>query len=91
VPFTLRGAEAFVSWGYYRAATLRDWEVTRTGSGAFALEARLIDRHPTRLEQRPLVFVVPTQQGAWTWPIVGPLHITGASCTATLGPKERTP
>jgi hypothetical protein len=84
---TLRGVEAFVQWGYHRAATLRDWEVTRTGPGAFELSARIVETNAIRLQQRPLVFVAPTQKGAWSWPIVT-LHIAGASCSATLGPKE---
>jgi hypothetical protein len=57
--------------------------------GVLELSGTIVEMHAIRLEQRPLVFVVPTERGAWSWPIVGALDITGASCTARLGPKER--
>jgi hypothetical protein len=85
---TVRGAEGFVQWGYHRAATVRDWTLTRTEAGDFELVGMVTEADTFRLAQQPLVFAAPHARGVWSWPIVGTLQITGASCTARLGRKD---
>jgi hypothetical protein len=89
--FTVRGAVAYVEWGYHRAATVADWTLTRMEAGSgWTLAGTVRETDALRLAQRPLVFVAPHARGRWRWPIVDALEIRGASCTATLGPKERS-
>mgnify|MGYP001562449127 CR=1 FL=1 len=83
---TIPGGEAFLRWGYYPAATLHAWTVTKQASG-WTLAATVTTTDTFRVSQRPLVFAAPTAKGVWRWPIVS-LQIEGASLTAVLGPKE---
>lgn len=84
---TVRGVTARLTWGYHVAATLGAWTVTQSTEGKWMLTAIVVSTDTFRVAQRPLVFEVPTDKGVWRWPIVA-LQITGASLTATLGPKE---
>lgn len=83
---TVTGVTASLRWGYHQAAALADWTVTKTADG-WSLVATVAASDTFRLAQQPLVFVAPHQDGSWRWPIVA-LQITGASCSAALGPKE---
>jgi hypothetical protein len=88
VPLRLQGRDGAIRWGYYPAATLRPWSVTPAEAGGPAvLTASIVSSDAYRLAQQPLVFVTSHAAGVWRWPIVT-LQITGASLTATLGPKE---
>jgi hypothetical protein len=69
-------------WGYHPAAVLRDCTLTR-GAHQWALSATIESADAFRVTQRPLTFVVRNDR----WP-VQELQMTGASLTATLGPKE---
>lgn len=85
---TVSGAVASLRWSYHQAAALRDWTLTKV-AGGFALSATITTKDTFRVSQRPLVFVVTTQDGPWRFPVQS-LQIDGASLTATLGPKEKT-
>ena len=87
MPLTLTGAEAAIRWGYHVACLVTTWTLTQ-GDGAPTLTATIAHSNTYRLSQRPLVFMVARYGGIiWRWPIVE-LQITGASLSATLGPKE---
>lgn len=84
---TVTGAQGLLKWSYHEAASLGAWTVT-TVEGKRTLSASIVQSNASRVSQRPLVFVVPHATGAWRWPIVGELQMSGASLTATLGPRE---
>jgi hypothetical protein len=77
---------ASLRWGYLPAATLGAWTVTKDEQGLL-LMARVTTADPYRLSQQPIVFVAPHSKGMWRWP-VNELQITGAECSARLGPME---
>ena len=87
MPLRISGQDAAIRWGYHAAAVVRSWTVTREDGGSYVLAAAIVSSDAYRLSQRPLVFVAPHAKGAWRWPIEA-LQMTGASLTATLGPKE---
>jgi hypothetical protein len=94
VPLTVRGVEARVLWGYTTAAALGAWTAIKPDDGGpWTLTATVVTSNAFALDagqrdaQRPLTFLVQTAKGQWRWPVVT-LQITGASLTATLGPKE---
>ena len=71
-------------WGYYNACTLRPATLTRTEAGDWRLAGTIAQLDTFRAAQRPLTFVMPN---GIRWAVLS-LQITGASLTATLGPKE---
>jgi hypothetical protein len=94
MPLTVRGVDARLLWGYSTAAALTAWTVSKPDDGGpWTLAATVVTSNTFALEagqrdpQHPLRFVVVTAKGIWRWPVVT-LQIAGASCTATLGPKE---
>jgi hypothetical protein len=66
---TLTGVHGRIDYGYFPAATLEGFTVTRRSPTAFVLRGTCIDANAFNLRQRPLVFVVPTQSGEWRWPV----------------------
>lgn len=80
---TMTGQGGVIRWAYTAAAELTSWEMTRTADG-WALAAVVASADEYRVSQRPLIFVA---ANGWRWPILT-LQLTGASLTATLGPKE---
>ena len=75
---TFGGPAGVMRWGYYDAATLRDWSLKDR-----ILTATVVEKDDTRLTQRPLSFVVIRPSTTWSWP-VDTLQIAGSSLTATL-------
>ncbi len=73
------GPSGAMRWGYYTAASLRDWSLSN-----HVLTATIVEKDDTRLSQQPLSFVVVRPSSTWTWP-VDTLQITGTSLTAKLG------
>ena len=76
------GPAGVVKWGYYPAASLRDWSVK-----ALVLTATITEKDDTRLSQQPLSFVVARPSTTWTWPIES-LRVEGQTLTASLRPQE---
>lgn len=85
---TVTGLVGELRWAYHRAGEIRDWTV-RTEEGRTSFSGLLDRPDAFRLSQQPLVFVAPHARGAYRWPVLS-LQVTGASCTATLGPLERS-
>ena len=80
---TYGGPAGAVRWGYYTAASLRDWSIKDR-----VLTATVIEQDDTRLSQRPLSFVVARPSATkWEW-AVETLQITGTSLSATVRQVE---
>ena len=82
----ITGEKGQLRWGYFKAAVLHPWSVSRDEQGQWALSGTVESADAFRVSQRPLKFVSPN---GWTWPVTT-LQMTGASLTAVLGPKERS-
>jgi hypothetical protein len=82
---TITGERGEVRWGYQVAAVLHPWSMTTLESGGWALLGTCESADTYRVSQHPLVFVAPN---GWRWPVAS-LQVSGASLSATLGPKER--
>lgn len=89
----ITGVVGSFDWGYHRVATVRRWTITHARGAGWALEAeevadlrRITLDHGLRAGQ--LTFEVLHARGTWHWP-VRELLLTGASCTAVLGPKNK--
>lgn len=83
---TVTGQQGSLRYGYYVAADIGPWSVTRDEHG-FVLIAKAKKTDTFRLSQRPLVFVVQRPKVVLRWPVIE-LQITGAECSARLGPME---
>ena len=98
-PAQVRGAVGFVTWSYYRAASVANFTVTRSkphlgdckcarcAAGRWSLRGTLVLSDSFKLSRKPLLFVVPTQKGDMVWPITD-LEIKDRTVTATLGTPQ---
>lgn len=68
-PLTIHGEVGRIDWGYYTAAALTKFRVAQVKT-AWRLDGICLELDAFNLQQRPLVFVVPTQHGEWRWPVV---------------------
>lgn len=84
MPLSMTGVVGKVTWGYYNAAAINGYAVTRNGSD-WSLRATVIASDAYNLAQRPLVFVAPHQKGEWRWPVLE-FQMVNGSFTAKLGP-----
>ena len=66
----LSGQAAECWWGYYKAAGLGAWTVTRAEFGTWTLTATVLTPDAFRMQQRPLTFVARHANGTWRWPIL---------------------
>lgn len=82
----ITGRLAEVRWGYRPAATVGQWTIT-DDRGGLTVTAMVIESDADRLQQQPMTFVVPREQGAWSWPVTS-LLVVGETLTASLGPQE---
>jgi hypothetical protein len=71
----LRGAKGLIRWGYFHAAALQGFQITRDAQG-YALTGNCVLRDSFNLAQKPLTFTMAVQLGPpphhpaeWTWPI----------------------
>lgn len=80
---TITAAAGRVRWGYHDAGHVTSCTVTRI-DGRWALTATLAQGNAYRLAQRPLLLVVPHQNGEWRWPIEA-LELETTTVRATLG------
>jgi hypothetical protein len=83
---TVAGQDASVRWGYQVAAVLRAWTLSND-HGHITLTATVMHADTFRLTQQPLVLCATHPNGVWRFPIVD-LQCSGASFSATLGPRE---
>jgi hypothetical protein len=85
--FTIRGAVARVEWGYFIAAAIEGYVITRAGKGPsskWRARATVITHDAFKLSQRPLMFVAPTKHGEWRWPVLT-ITVTAGRLVADLG------
>lgn len=87
----MKGVVGQITWGYYTAAAINGYTVTRAGRGAEAqwtLVGTVVIADGFKLMQRPLFFVAPHAKGEWRWPItsidMGP-NVGPNQIRATLG------
>jgi len=71
----LRGAKGLIRWGYFHAAALQGFAITRDAQG-YQLTGNCVLRDSFNLAQQPLTFAMTVQLGPpphrtveWTWPI----------------------
>ena len=81
---SIRGAVAAVAWGYYNAAAIEGYSITRSAAGAWSVTGRVVMSDSFKLSQRPLFFVAPHQRGEWRWPITT-MRVTEGQLVADLG------
>lgn len=84
----IRGVVGSIKWGYYTAAAINGYKVTRKDKSWY-LRGNVVDADAFKMSQRPLLFVAPTDKGDWVWPIEA-FDIQNGKLTARLrAPKER--
>lgn len=80
-----------IDYGYFPAATLQGFTVTRTSKGEWTLRGRAVSWDAFNLTRTPLVLVVPhvakltNKPGEWRWP-VRTIRIEHGNTVAVLGP-----
>ena len=79
-------ATASISWGYYTAASLRTWTISKVG-GQWSLRAGIDRADPFKLRQAPLLFTAPGPGGYFCFPIRS-LTLGKDHLAAQLGPPE---
>lgn len=62
----IRGIVARLDWGYFPAAAINGYTVTRRGD-RWSLVAQIVHRNAYNLDQRPLHFIAPYRGGEWRW------------------------
>jgi hypothetical protein len=68
-PTSIRGVVGRIDWGYFRAAAINGYTVTRTGD-TWTLRGTVVARDAFNLTRTPLIFVAPTKPfGELRWPI----------------------
>ena len=65
---SVKGVVGKIERGYYPAASLNNYVVTR-GRDGWALTATVVAWDAFNLTQRPLVFLAPHTGGEWSWRI----------------------
>lgn len=83
---SITGVVGQIKWGYYNAAAINGYTVTRQGT-EWRLRATVVVSDAFKLAQRPLRFVAPTKYGEWRWPITN-FDLNNGQLTAQLGPPE---
>lgn len=85
----IRGTDARLRWGFYYAADIYGYAVTRTKDGVWHLTAQIVLSDAFKLAQRPLRFCALHRKGEWRWPIVTmAIDPSSHRLTAVLGPPE---
>jgi hypothetical protein len=78
---------ARIAWGYYTAAALRSWAISKTEGGQWSLSAGIDRCDPFKLQQTPLLLTVPRPGGYFCFPIQS-IALGRDRLTAKLGPPE---
>lgn len=78
----IRGVVGRIEWGYYPAAAINGYSVSKRPDGRWSLRATLVTANAYNLAQRPLVFVAPHEKGEWRWPV------EQIDTGSALGPRE---
>ena len=80
-------AAASITWGYYTAAALRTWTLSKSERGEWSLRAGIDRADPFKLRQRPLLFIAPREGGYFCFPIRS-ISVGKDYLTAQLGKPE---
>jgi hypothetical protein len=90
----LRGAKGLIRWGYFHAAALQGFQITRDAQG-YQLTGNCVMRDSFNLAQKPLTFAMMVHLGPpphrtveWTWPIETWTLDAGGVLRARLGRKQ---
>jgi hypothetical protein len=98
----ITGVVASIKWGYYTAAGIHGYRVTRSKDGVWSLTATVVLHDAFKMAQTPLTFVaMHTKKGLdgkcvvkteWRFSILStsPIDPNTKQLTATLGPPEET-
>lgn len=83
------GAGASIARGYYTAAALRTWSVSKTDDGQWHLTATTDHVDLFQLRQKGLLFTAPRIGGFWCFPILpNTIQVQAPHIRASLGPPE---
>jgi hypothetical protein len=86
----LRGVVGTIKWGFYTAAAINGYTVTKEQNGQWVLTATVVlsDAFKMNLADHPLTFVAKHAKGEWSWPIESYRFHEGLTgpMTAKLGP-----
>jgi hypothetical protein len=78
----LSGPEGQIRWVYLPAVVFGPWQFSGDGKSG-TLTAQIVSCDEFRVQQRPLVAVVPAGRSVWRW-AVSDLQISGTELTASL-------
>ena len=84
---TIRGVVGRIEWGYFNAAAINGYTVTRT-DGHWRVSGIVVLADSFKLAQQPLLFVAPHAHGTWRWPIVELSVMDGRLAATLLPPLE---
>lgn len=79
---TAKGHQGQIKWSYLPAMTFGPWSYQGMGRTGI-LTAQIVSRDEYRMNQRPLVAVVPAGRAEWRWSVTD-LQINGDTVTASV-------
>lgn len=82
----ITGQSGAVRWGYHCAATLGPWSMTSTADGG-TFTAQVTQHDEFRIQQNPLVLVVPAGASQWRW-WLRDVRMSGTTLTAAIDPRS---
>ena len=78
----IKGPEGQVRWVYLPAITFGPWKFDGDFQSG-TLHAQIVSRDDFRMQQRPLVVVVPVGRAQWRWSVAD-LQINGTELVASV-------
>lgn len=81
MPLTAQGPTGQVRWGYLPALTFGSWRFEGGNTGTITT-SQVLDCDEFRIEQRPLVVIVPMGRAEWRWSVES---LSRSGDTLTLG------
>lgn len=66
---SVTGTSGQVRWGYLPAATFAAWKYEGSGTTGTLTTSQVLDCDELRLDQAPLVVVVPMGHAEWRWSV----------------------
>ena len=80
---TAKGLAGEVRWVYLPAVTFGPWSFVPSDGKTGTLTAQIVSVDEFRMQQRPLVVVVPAGRAEWRWSVTD-LQISGTTLTASV-------
>ena len=84
---TMTGHNARIEWGYFAAAVITGYTLTRTDDH-WRVQGTVVEADSFKLSQQPLLFVAPHRYGAVRCPIVECSLVDGRLTATLLPPLE---